>query len=198
MFVRKTATRIKKGTVQRKNRHAKTPNYWNKRQTEIQIDIENPGKGYKHFLKKRDIKQFLEILPYRDIIDIELDAVILGKYNLSGCDGYYWNGIICICAWEKEMTRSMGLKYFEFHKEMFDKLGLKYSVKEDDVICYFTENQIKAFQLLRVMTHEIGHHIDRIKTKSKKRCPNGEKFANYVELDLEAKLWDKYFEYFSF
>ena len=42
MFARRTATRIKNGTVQRKNRHTKTPNYWNTYQDEIQIDIENP------------------------------------------------------------------------------------------------------------------------------------------------------------
>lgn len=56
MFARRTATKVKNGSVQKKNRHAKTPNYWNTYQDEIQIDIEDPGKGYKHFLKKRDIK----------------------------------------------------------------------------------------------------------------------------------------------
>ncbi len=52
---RKTTPKVKNGRVQRKNRHELTPNYWNTRQDSIQIDIENPGKGYKHFLKKRDI-----------------------------------------------------------------------------------------------------------------------------------------------
>ena len=33
---------------------------------------------------------------------------------------------------------------------------------------------------------------------SREDCPHGEKFANYVEVDLEKKLWNKYFEYFPY
>lgn len=48
---RKTTPKVKNGRVQKKNRHNLTPNYWNTRQGELQLDIEKPGKGYKHFLK---------------------------------------------------------------------------------------------------------------------------------------------------
>ena len=85
MFARRTATRIKKGTAQKKNGHTLTPNYWNTYQDDIQIDIENPGKGYKHFLKKRDIKQFLEILPnrgenYAESYAFRYEEIIWSKY----------------------------------------------------------------------------------------------------------------------
>lgn len=149
MLARKTATRIKNGKVQRKNRHTKTPNYWNTRQSEICIDVEDPGKGYKHFLKKRDIIQFTDIFPDRELIEIELDTIVLARYD-NGYNRYYQDGVICICAWEKEMTRRMSPEYFDLHKALFDIIDLKYSLKKDSVICYFTENQIKAFQLLRV------------------------------------------------
>ena len=45
MFTRRTATKIKNGRVSNKNRNIETSNYWNTSQDEIQIDIENPGKG---------------------------------------------------------------------------------------------------------------------------------------------------------
>lgn len=195
MFARRTATRIKKGSVQKKNRHTKTPNYWNTRQDEIQIDIENPGKGYKHFLKKRDIKQFLEILPNREEIDIEFDAVLLARGSYYR-DGWYRNGVIGICAWEKEMTKEYHLRYFNAHKDIFDRLEVKYSIEEDFVICDFTENQIKAYLLLHIFLHELGHHHDRINTKSR-RVARGENYAESYALKYEQIIWNKYFECFS-
>ncbi|MFV0326939.1 MAG: hypothetical protein ACK5LF_21595, partial [Bacteroides xylanisolvens] len=86
MFTRRTATKIKNGRVSNKNRNIETSNYWNTRQDEIQNDIENPGKGYKHFLKKRDIKHLFEILPNREEIDVMFDAVLLasGDYYTDG------------------------------------------------------------------------------------------------------------------
>jgi len=197
MFARRTATRIKKGTVQKKNRHTKTPNYWNTRQDEIQIDIVSPGKGYKHFLKKRDIKQFLEILPNREEIDIEFDAIVLA-HGSSYRDGYYRNGVICICAWDKEKTIEYTIGHFNNHKNIFDRLGVKYTIKKDYVICDFTENQIKAYQLLHILLHELGHHHDRINTKSKKNCDRGENYAESYAFKYEEIIWNKYFEYFPF
>ena len=196
MIARRTATRIKNGSVQKKNNWTKTPNYWNTRQDEIQIDIAKPGKGYRHFIKKRDIKAFLEILPNRDEIDVEFDAVLLasGRDNL---DGWYRNGVIAICAWEKEMEQSCTIEYFEAHKDIFIRLGVEYELKNDYVILHFNENQIKAYQLLHIFLHELGHHHDRINTKSKRRCSRGENYAENYAFKYEEVIWNKYFEYFQ-
>lgn len=197
MFARRTATRVKQGSVQKKNRHAKTPNYWNTHQDDIQIDIENPGKGYKHFLKKRDIKQFLEILPNREEIDVEFNAVLLahGSYYT---DGWYRNGVIAICAWNKDMKVEYALCHFNAHKEIFVKLGVEYEIKKDYVICNFTENQIKAYLLLHIFLHELGHHHDRINTKRRKDCDRGENYAESYAFKYEEIIWNKYFEYFPY
>lgn len=194
MFARRTATRIKKGSVQKKNRHTKTPNYWNTYQDVIQLDIENPGKGYKHFLKKRDIKQFLEILPNREEIDIKFDAVLLAQGDYY-TDGWYQNGVIAICAWQKEKIREHSLEYFNAHKGIFDRLEVEYQIKKDYVICYFEESQIKAYQLLHIFLHELGHHHDRINTKSG-IISRGENYAESYAFKYEAEIWNKYFELF--
>jgi hypothetical protein len=195
MFARKTKTRIKNGKAQRKNRWANTPNYWNTYQDEIQIDVESPGKGYKHFLKKRDIKLFLEILPNREEIDIEFDAVLLAQGSFN-TDGWYKNGVIGVCAWERDMTKEYNLDYFEAHKDIFERLNIKFTIKKDYVICDFTENQIKAYLLLHILLHEIGHHHDRINTRSKRRCGRGEKYAENYAFKYEKIIWNKYFEVF--
>ena len=192
---RKTTPKVKDGRVQKKNRHELTPNYWNTRQKFLQIDIENPGKGYKHFLKKRDIIQFLAILPHWEEIESEFDAILLAQGGDS--DGWYVDGVVGICAWDKNMTSSLNTNYFNDHKELFDRLGVKYEIKKNGVICHFTEDQIKAYQLLHILLHEIGHHHDRINTKSKRRPPNGETYAESYAFKYEKVIWNKYFDTFD-
>lgn len=151
---RKTTPKVKEGRVQKKNRHALTPNYWNTRQTTLKIDIENPGKGYKHFLKMRDIIKFLELLPHWEEIEIEFDAILLAQGG--GPDGWYNNGVIGICAWDKNMTCSFGKDYFNAHKNLFERLGVKYEIKKDGVVCFFDENQRQTLEAIALLTPYIG------------------------------------------
>ena len=192
---RKTTPKVKDGRVQKKNRHDLTPNYWNTRQKILQIDIENPGKGFKHFLKKSDIIKFLEILPNWEEIKVEFDAILLAEGG--NLDGWYSNGVIGICAWDKNMTTSYNKTYFDEHKEIFNRLKIIYEIKKDGVICHFNENQIKAYQLLHILLHEIGHHHDRINTKSRRSSAKGETYAEDYALKYEKKIWTKYFETFE-
>ena len=192
---RKTTPKVKDGRVQKKNRHDLTPNYWNIRQDELQFDTQKPGKGYKHFLKKRDIIQFLEILPNWQELQIELDAVILAEGG--GADGWYSNGVLAICAWEKDKTVSMNQGYFTDHKDIFDRLDVEYEIKKSGVICHFNEAQIIAYQLLHIFLHELGHHHDRINTKYRNdNAPRGEQYAEDYALKYEQIIWTRFFETF--
>lgn len=195
MITRRTAIKIKDGHVQHKDRNRITADYWTSEQKDIQIDSEKPGKGYKHFLKIRDIKMFIDMLPNHDEIDTKFRAVLLAEGG--DADGWYYNGVIAICAWEKSMTRVMNLWYFNEHKDILDRLGVRYEKSGRDMACYFTENQIKAFQLLHVFLHEIGHHHDRIHTKSQLECSNGEPYAENYALEYEDIIWNKFFETFQ-
>ncbi|MCH7873623.1 MAG: hypothetical protein IID33_18140, partial [Planctomycetes bacterium] len=47
---RKTTPRVVKGKVQRKNRSAQTPDYWNTPQNIPVIDRRKPGPGHRHIL----------------------------------------------------------------------------------------------------------------------------------------------------
>jgi hypothetical protein len=193
---RKTTPKVKDGKVQKKNRHDLTPNYWNTRQDKLQLDVRKPGKGYKHFLKKRDIVKFLQLLPNWEELNIELDAIILASGG--GADGWYSNGVIAICAWEKEKTVSLHKSYYEDHKSIFDRLNIRCEVKASGVVCHFTEPQIIAYQLLHILLHEFGHHHDRVSTKDKiDNAPRGENYAEAYAFKYEKIIWTRFFEEFQ-
>ena len=193
---RKVTPKVKDGRVQKKHRHDITSNYWDFRQDSLQIDIESPGKGYKHFLKKRDIIRFLELLPNWKEIDIELDAILLAQGG--GADGWYNDGVIGICAWDKNKTCSLNKDYFNAHLDLFKRLEVDYEIKKEGVICHFTESQIIAYQLLHILLHEIGHHHDRINTKNKNGTARGENYAEEYAEKYEKKIWELYFNEFGY
>ena len=75
-FYRRTTPKVTGGKVQKKNLHAPTPNYWNTVQSVPAIDKERPGRGYRHLLTKKDILEFIEIVPEWDELSTGLDAVL--------------------------------------------------------------------------------------------------------------------------
>jgi len=81
-------------------------------------------------------------------------------------------------------------------RRCFERLDVRYEIKRDGVICYFKEDQIKAYQLLHILLHEIGHHHDRINTKSKRSPAHGEKYAESYAFKYEKIIWNRYFETF--
>ncbi len=83
---RKSAPEVKGGQVQKKNNWALTPNYYSHAQRELVIDRKRPGAGYRHLLKKRDILDFIAILPDWAELSRGLDAIVLapGRENYFG------------------------------------------------------------------------------------------------------------------
>lgn len=194
---RKTTPKVKGGKPLKKNNHKLTPNYWNTSQKEVQIDEEKPGKGYKHFIKKRDILRFIKIIPNWEELSQGLDAIVLENGD-TDYDGIYNNdGVIGISAWEKEQDILIDKDYYKEHKGLFNRLGIKSTKQKDGIFCEFNVDQIKAFQLLHILLHELGHHFDRIRTKSKVKSSRGEKYAEDFAYINEKEIWQKYQEEFN-
>lgn len=57
--------------------------------------------------------------------------------------------------------------------------------------------EIRAYQLLHVALHELGHHHDRMTTKSKRRASRGEGFAERHALNYGDRIWERYLEAFG-
>jgi hypothetical protein len=194
---RKTTPKVIGGKPLKKNNHKLTPNYWNTVQKDIQIDQQKPGKGYKHFLKKRDIIRFLALIPNWEELSEDLHAIVLEQGG-ANYDGIYNNdGVICISAWEKEQDIFVNKEYFKEHQALFERLGIQSKEEENGFFCEFTIEQIKAYQLLHILLHELGHHYDRIKTKSKFKSSRGEQYAEDFAYINEKEMWEKYQEEFN-
>jgi hypothetical protein len=64
------------------------------------------------------------------------------------------------------------------------------------VRCYFEEDSAKAWQLLHIFLHELGHHVDRITTKKQVEALRGEAFAEDFALRLAPQILPRYIEVF--
>lgn len=195
---RKTSTKVRNGKVARKNRTELSNHYSQIRQAETVIDRLRPGEGYKHYLTIADVKRFLQILPDWTELSIGLDAVVLAE----GGDamGWHWDGVVAVCAWEREYAVDWDTQFVDEHAVILDRLGVRHEPIEDDPdgrLCYFDDASIKGFQLMHILLHELGHHHDRMTTKSQARSARGELFAETYALKYADRLWDAYFREFN-
>ena len=197
-YNRKTAPKVRGGKTQRKQNHRLTPSYWNTSGGELVVDQQRPGKGFKHYLKKRDLWSFIELIPNWEHISEGLRAVVLERGDFTGVDGYYYYlGVISLTAWPVEENIWVSPQFERGHSALFDRLGINRVVKEDGYVCYFSADQIRAYQLLHVFLHELGHHVDRMSTKAQQVCGRGEAFAEDFAWEWEAKIWHDYQEVFG-
>jgi hypothetical protein len=196
-YHRRTATKVRDGEVQKKNRHAATPTYWNTPQAVLAVDRERPGRGYKHLLRKQDIVDFASIVPEWERLSVGLDAVLLARGS-SQMDGWYDIGVVGICAWEREIAQVYGRSHVEEHEALLDRLQVQ---RERDgkgwVRCKFTESTARAYQLLHIFLHELGHHCDRMSTKRKREGGRGEPFAEEWAYRYERVVLDRYLQTFG-
>lgn len=194
-FNRRTATRVKDGRVRRKNRNRPTA-----RDGWI-LHRESPGHGFCHVASKEDIRAFVEIIPDWERYSERLERIVLAKAN-GDCDGAHEffhreeTGAIYLHAWNEELWTDLSPNYFESHKSIFELLGVSFDPGHDLVLCRFTPAQAKAFVLLHVFMHELGHHYDRILQKHLDSC-KGEEYAERFAARHLKELFPKYVRVFG-
>lgn len=145
---------------------------------------------------QRDIETFIGLLPDWAELSRGLNAIALapGEYSTGG---WHTNGVVAVCAWEADLWIDYAVSHYEDHKAVFDRLGVQSHPIEKGVMCEFTEAQARAYQLLHILLHELGHHHDRMTTKSKVRASRGEPCAEAYALQYEALIWERYQETFG-
>ena len=188
--VRRSATKVRDGQVQRKNRWARTPHYFTHDTPTLQIDRQRPGPGFRHLVFQEDLRRFLPLLPEWDFLQTGLRAIVLAAGGRLM--GWHNNGVVAICAWERSFVlEDSTLPFIQDHQEIFDKLGVPYRLKEGSTI-EFTEETARAFQLVHVLVHELGHHLDRMTTQSRNYPARGERFAENYARRWEDQILDRY------
>jgi hypothetical protein len=195
--VRKTTPKVKDGKVQKKNRSELSRHYKNYIQDRPFIDRLPPGPGYRHVLLKRDVEAFLEILPDWDELSKDLDAVLLAEGDLD-CFGWHRPGIVAVCAWERELECESARLFVDEHREVLDRLGVPCERRSHQVYYLrWTEQSVKGFQLMHILLHELGHHHDRMTTRSRREASRGENYAEQYALRYADRIWDEYFKRFG-
>jgi hypothetical protein len=194
-FNRRTATKIKDGRVQRKNRHLPTGLLG------CVLDRESPGRGFHHVVSKRDIQAFIEIIPDFHRLCHRLERIVLACTQ-KGQDGAYEfhhreeTGAIFLNAWPEDLWIEISTGYFDSHEEIFSRLGVSCDRIEKAAFCRFTETQARAFMLLHVFIHELGHHHDRLNQKHRDST-RGEDYAERFANSRFEQLYPTYIQVFG-
>lgn len=194
---RRTAPKVEGGRVLRKNRHTLTPNCWSTQPDTLVIDRERPGRGYRHLLRREDILDFINILPDWDELAVGLRAVVLAQGRPDYFGMYHHVGVIRICAWPRDLWIDWSKNWFQTVEPIVSRLGVPTEECGSSISLRFTESQVRAFQLLAVFLHELGHHHDRMTTRRRYRTARGESFAESYALRHADVIWDRYVQVFG-
>jgi hypothetical protein len=193
---RKSDPKVTGGIVQRKNNWAATPNYYNMEQAPPMIDRRRPGKGFRHLLKRKDVEAFIGILPDWNELSIGLNAIVLSSGNLD-IFGYHTLGVVHVCAWDEQLWIELSHRGFEAERAIIENLRVPYEAKKNKVVCKFNERTARAHQLLATLLHELGHHHDRMTTRTKVSADRGESYAEDYARKYAERIWTRYQEVFG-
>lgn len=155
------------------------------------VDRSNPGRGFRHLVSRRELLKFLSLLPDWDDLAIGLDTIVFAKGSTTR-DGWYRRGIVGICAWEDKIWRTVPHAYFDEHEGLLDRMSIPVIHEETGVVLCFNPPQAKAFQLLHVFLHELGHHRDCMTNRSQWNTASGEAYAEHYANEYADRIWDQY------
>jgi hypothetical protein len=186
---RRTATRVKDGRVQKKNNWAPArDDYHALPQAEIRLDRRTPGEGFRHLVTIAQLRRMLDLLPDWDEAAVGLNAIVLDE----GGDGMGWHepGVIAICAWERELWWTDAHPSFVAeHDHLLSALEVERVKRGGRIEVRWSEAQARAVQLLHILPHELGHHRDRMATRSRREAARGEPYAEaYANRVFESLL----------
>jgi hypothetical protein len=198
---RRSAMRVRDGIVKKKNNWAPDPgDYYARPQREIMIERVHPGAGYRHVLTVAHLRRFLELLPDWEDLAVGLRAISLWSGG-TGWLGICNPGVIALAAWERELWWSdVNAEWVHDEAEMLDLLEVERVAVpsgDDRFELRWTESQARAYMLLDVLVHELGHHHDRMTSRGPD-APRGERYAVSYARDARAKIWPAYARTFGF
>lgn len=196
MIQRKSAMKVKDGRVQKKNSWSVGQGYLG--ESRVAIDRRKAGRGYRHVVTPHEVERFLLILPTWKQWSKSLDRIWLdsGSAYLSG---WFRRGEIAICAFPCNLQVAFDYAALGREIDFITRLRIPMERVEDeelaedgfDVVCRFTRATARYYALMRVLVHELGHHVD-LETNKKQWCSRGEEFAENYGRDLEHRMWDDY------
>jgi hypothetical protein len=205
---RKTAPRVRDGRVQKKNRWERTEDPDDKLLARQGITFETraPGIGRRHVVTEIDVGRFIRCIPDWELHSEGLKAIVL--VDEDDCLGSYDSrGILYLCSWDEDLFWESYPEFFDEHQPTLLRLGVPSDAMRDGIIpLYFDEASARAFQLVHIFLHELGHHRDRMTSRKAHRrdlarqgvdLDGTEEFAESWALRMEEIVWPRYKEFFG-
>jgi hypothetical protein len=192
---RKSAMRVRDGRVAKKNNWVPDHrDYYARPQSEIQIERGHPGPGSRHVVTVAQLREFIDLLPDWDELATGLEAISIYEGG-HGWLGMSNPGVVVITAWEQDLWwPEIEAIWVAQVSELLDLLGVEIvpsSRGVERLELRWTESQARAFMLLDVLVHELGHHHDRMTTRGKD-APRGEPYAMAYAKRVQAEVWPEY------
>ena len=205
--------RVRDGRVQKKNNWSfDRRNLTAVAPRDVAVERRKPGEGYRHVMTVSDLRRFLELLPDWDELAVGLRAIVLGgEEACDDCMGWYGPpGLIGICAWDHDLWWDIiEESWLDEHRPVLELLNVERRLlseeEERELLGLFagsfddrsfelrwTAVQARAFQLLHILPHELGHHHDRITTSGKRRPQRGESYAENYANHVLGEVWPAY------
>lgn len=195
-FHRRSATKVRDGEVRPKNRRTYSPDYYVTRSTELIIDRKPPGEGFRQVVTIDDVRKFLAIVPGIDELLAGVRVIVIDRGDEER-QGWYRRGIVAICAWDAELVvRDWSDQFIFEHASIINYLNVPCERVDDQSVLYWTRETAKAYLLIHVLLHELGHHQDLMSNRTRAFCPRGEPYAEHFALAREAEIVDRYFRTF--
>jgi hypothetical protein len=189
---RKTAPKVDGGRALRKNNWAPTTDAVMLAGTAVAFERRRPGPGFKHLLRKADLERFVALLPDWDELASGLHLVILDSGD-GESDGWHSPGTIAIRAWERELWIDHAWQHVEAHRALLERLGVAVQRPRDGYATVeWTEASARAYQLLHIFLHELGHHHDRMTTRARRATARGEWYAESYANRYADRIWRDY------
>ncbi|MCP3917300.1 MAG: hypothetical protein GY711_17275 [bacterium] len=194
---RKTTPKVRAGKIQRKNRPDLSPDIFPWIPGNPTIRRERPGAGHRHLLRVQDVERFLSLLPDWDELSSGLRGVLIAEAE-EGTMGWHVPGTVSVCAWEREIEGYWTTGFVDDHRDVLERLGVPCEqTHQGDYHVRWTETSARGFQLMHILLHELGHHHDRMTTRSQEDSSRGEDYAEQYALRYAERLWERYFEVFG-
>jgi len=162
-------------------------------------------RGCGHVTSMDDIWKFIRLIPDWKRVSTGLDMIYLlwGDSDYEEADGWYevcHMSSIALASWPENLVVEYGPKYIESHRDLFERLGVNPNVEADEEgwrALQYTEDSARAFQLLHIFLHELGHHRQRmIEGWGREKKP--ERYAESYAYRMERQIWKRYCEAFHF
>src|SRR5215207_2739045 len=123
----RSSPRVKSGDQYRADRFVSpTPADHNVARRYPEVFRKNPGPGYRHVLKVRHVRAFLELLPEWPTLSVGLNAILLAPPR-PYCDGFHRPGLVAICAQPRDLHVFVPSRagYIDQHRDLFDRLRVQ-------------------------------------------------------------------------